>query len=41
MNADGNRATADYCFLLESATGSAETMGRWSYIGAGKASPYP
>lgn len=27
-------ATAEYSFLLESATGSSETIGRYSYIGA-------
>ncbi|KAI5465341.1 ADC synthase [Mariannaea sp. PMI_226] len=29
-----NGATADYSFLLESATGSTETVGRYSFIGA-------
>lgn len=27
-------ATAEYSFLLESATGSTETVGRYSFIGA-------
>ena len=35
-NADSDRATAEYSFLLESATGSSETIGRYSYIGASK-----
>ena len=32
--ADVNSATAEYSFLLESATGSTETVGRYSFIGA-------
>lgn len=31
--ANSCRATTEYCFLLESATGSSETIGRYSYIG--------
>jgi hypothetical protein len=30
----GDSATAEYSFLLESATGSTETVGRYSFIGA-------
>jgi anthranilate synthase component 1 len=29
-------ATSEYSFLLESATGSTETVGRYSFIGASK-----
>lgn len=31
---DFPRSTAEYSFLLESATGSTETVGRYSFIGA-------
>lgn len=34
--ADCLRAAEDYSFLLESVTGSTETIGRYSYIGVGK-----